>query len=50
MFEHVALVGIGLIGSSISHAARRKGLAQTISGSARTKATIDTALKGGPDA
>jgi cyclohexadieny/prephenate dehydrogenase len=45
MFEHVALVGIGLIGSSISHAARRKGLAGTISGSARTKATVDTALK-----
>ncbi|MGZ5919194.1 MAG: prephenate/arogenate dehydrogenase family protein [Hyphomicrobium sp.] len=45
MFEHVALVGMGLIGSSISHAARRKGLAGTISGSARTKATVDTALK-----
>ena len=45
MFEHVALVGIGLIGSSISHAARRKGLAGTISGSARTQATVDTALK-----
>ena len=45
MFEHVALVGIGLIGSSISHAARRKGLAGTISGSARTRATVDTALK-----
>ena len=45
MFEHVALVGIGLIGSSISHATRRKGLAGTISGSARTKATVDTALK-----
>ncbi len=45
MFEHVALVGIGLIGSSISHAARRKDLAGTISGSARTQATVDTALK-----
>jgi cyclohexadieny/prephenate dehydrogenase len=45
MFEHVALVGIGLIGSSISHAARRKGLAGTISGSACTKTTVDTALK-----
>ena len=45
MFEHVALVGIGLIGSSISHAMRRKGLAGTITGSARTKATVDTALK-----
>jgi cyclohexadieny/prephenate dehydrogenase len=44
MFEHVALVGIGLIGSSISHAMRRKGLAGAISGSARTKSTTDTAL------
>jgi cyclohexadieny/prephenate dehydrogenase len=45
MFERVALVGIGLIGSSISHATRRKGLAKEIVGSARTKATLDTALK-----
>ncbi len=45
MFEKVALVGIGLIGSSISHAMRRKGLAGVISGSARTKRTTDAALK-----
>jgi cyclohexadieny/prephenate dehydrogenase len=45
MFERVALIGIGLIGSSISHAARRKGLASEIVGSARTKATVDTAVK-----
>jgi cyclohexadieny/prephenate dehydrogenase len=45
MFERVALIGIGLIGSSISHATRRKGLAKEIVGSARTKATIETALK-----
>lgn len=45
MFERVALVGIGLIGSSISHATRRGGLAKEIVGSARTKATVDTALK-----
>jgi len=45
MFEHVALVGIGLIGSSISHAMRRKRLAGAITGSARTKATTDMALK-----
>jgi cyclohexadieny/prephenate dehydrogenase len=44
MFEQVALIGIGLIGSSISHAMRRKGLAGAITGSARTKATIETAL------
>jgi len=45
MFERIALIGIGLIGSSISHAVRRKGLAQTIVGNARTKATMETALK-----
>jgi len=45
MFNRVALIGIGLIGSSISHAARRRGLAKEIVGSARTKSTVDTALK-----
>lgn len=45
MFERIALIGIGLIGSSISHAVRRSGLAPTIVGSARTKATIETALE-----
>lgn len=45
MFERIALIGIGLIGSSICHAVRRSGLAQTIVGSARTKATIETALE-----
>lgn len=45
MFERVALIGIGLIGSSISHAARRGGLAKEIVGSARTRSTVDTALK-----
>jgi cyclohexadieny/prephenate dehydrogenase len=45
MFERVALIGIGLIGSSISHAIRRKGLATEIVGSARSRPTVDTALK-----
>ena len=43
-FKRVALIGIGLIGSSISHAARRAGIAETIVGSARTQDTIDKAL------
>lgn len=43
-FQRIALVGIGLIGSSISHACRRAGLAGRIVGSARTRATVDTAL------
>jgi len=45
MFERIALIGIGLIGSSISHACRRAGLAKEIVGSARTPATVETALR-----
>ncbi len=45
MFDTIALIGIGLIGSSISHAARRGKLARRVVGHARTKATRDTALK-----
>lgn len=45
MFERVALIGIGLIGSSISHAARRAGVAGSIVGSARTPATLETAMR-----
>jgi cyclohexadieny/prephenate dehydrogenase len=45
MFNRIALIGIGLIGSSISHACRRRGLAKEIVGSARTPATVETALK-----
>ena len=45
MFERVALIGIGLIGSSISHAARRKNLVGTFVGSARTPATVETAMR-----
>ena len=45
MFERVALIGIGLIGSSISHAMRRGRLAREIVGHAKTKATRDTALR-----
>ena len=45
MFERVALIGIGLIGSSISHAARRAGVAGSVVGSARTPATLETAMR-----
>ncbi len=44
MFERIALIGVGLIGSSISHAVRRAGLARDIVGcssSAATRAKID---------
>lgn len=39
MFKRMALIGIGLIGSSISHAARRAGIVGDITGSSSTAAT-----------
>lgn len=45
MFERVALIGIGLIGSSISLAAQRTNLVGTFVGSARTPATLETAMR-----
>jgi cyclohexadieny/prephenate dehydrogenase len=39
MFQRVALIGIGLIGSSLAHAMRRKKLAGEITGYARSEAT-----------
>jgi cyclohexadieny/prephenate dehydrogenase len=43
MFQKLALIGIGLIGSSIARAARLKGLAKTIAISTRKQATLDEA-------
>ncbi len=43
IYEHVALIGLGLIGSSLSHVMRRGGLAGRITGNARSKATLATA-------
>jgi len=45
VFERVALIGLGLIGSSLSHAIRRGGLAKTIAGHAQSEKTRDTALR-----
>ena len=46
MFKRLALIGIGLIGSSISHAARRHGgLVGEIAGSSATEKTRETALR-----
>lgn len=39
MFGRVALIGLGLIGSSLCHVMRRKGLAGEITGHARSAAT-----------
>ncbi len=38
-FERVALIGVGLIGSSLSHVMRREGLTQAISAHAATERT-----------
>jgi cyclohexadieny/prephenate dehydrogenase len=42
-YAHVALVGLGLIASSITHAMRRAGMAARITGHARTRASRDEA-------
>jgi cyclohexadieny/prephenate dehydrogenase len=45
IYQRIALIGIGLIGSSISHAARRAGVVGSIAGSARTAETLETAKR-----
>ena len=44
-FQKMALIGLGLIGSSISHAARRGGLVASVSGTARSPETRQTAMR-----
>ena len=44
LFPRVALIGLGLIGSSLSHAMRRAGLAGHIAGHARTDETRSKAV------
>ena len=44
MFDKVALIGLGLIGSSLSHIMRREKLAGHISGTAHSQATRDKAV------
>ncbi len=44
-YRHVALIGLGLIASSISHAMRRAGMASRITGYARTAATREQAAR-----
>lgn len=45
MFNRVALIGIGLIGSSLARRIKRDGLAGHIAVNARTQASLDTAVK-----
>ncbi|QPC43918.1 prephenate/arogenate dehydrogenase family protein [Kaustia mangrovi] len=44
LFARVALIGLGLIGSSLCHAMRREGLAGHIAGHARSGRTRETAI------
>jgi cyclohexadieny/prephenate dehydrogenase len=45
MFEKVAVLGLGLIGSSLCHAMRKKGLAKAIVGHAKSEETRKIALE-----
>ena len=45
MFQRMALIGLGLIGSSIAWAAKKQGLVGSIVGTARTPATRKTAKR-----
>lgn len=45
LFERLALIGVGLIGSSIARACRRAGLAGTLVGTSRTEANRQLALE-----
>ena len=45
MFGRIALIGIGLIGSSLAHAVRQQHLAGHIAVTARTQRTLDTAIR-----
>jgi cyclohexadieny/prephenate dehydrogenase len=45
MFEKVAVIGLGLISSSLCRVMRKNGLAKIISGNAKTESTRTTALE-----
>ncbi|MBE0414294.1 prephenate/arogenate dehydrogenase family protein [Yoonia sp.] len=45
IYDRVALIGLGLIASSMAHAMRRSGLAHEIVGYAKTAATRDVAVE-----
>lgn len=45
IYEKVALIGLGLIASSMAHAMRQRGLAVTITGHAKSAETRDAAME-----
>ena len=44
-FDRITLVGIGLIGSSVAHMVRQKGLAGHIAVTSRSQESLDTACR-----
>ena len=47
MFQRMAIVGLGLLGGSVAAAARERGVADVIVGSARRRAPLERALSRG---
>ena len=45
LFNRIALIGIGLIGSSLAHVIKREGLAGHVVASARTQQTLDAVVR-----
>jgi len=45
LFNRIALIGLGLLGSSLAHALKRDGLVNHVAGTARSKPTRDKALE-----
>lgn len=45
LFDRIALIGLGLLGSSLGHALKRDGLVNHVAGTARSKATRDKSLE-----
>ncbi|PPR64968.1 MAG: Prephenate dehydrogenase [Alphaproteobacteria bacterium MarineAlpha4_Bin2] len=43
LFERMALIGLGLLGSSLARVVKREGLARHIAGSTRSRATLERA-------
>ena len=45
LFERMALIGLGLLGSSLARVAKREGLARHVAGSTRSPETLERAFE-----
>ena len=45
LFNNVTIIGVGLIGGSLAKVLKAKGLARTITGSGRSRSTLEQAIK-----